>query len=183
MAHVLILFQADTEATEQLALAVAVGAVEAEASIRLRRLTLPGSPELGHHGYGQLQPADLAWADTIAVLLESSRPESPNPESLNPESLNPESPNPTELTPLLDLLRTAPPTTTPKHVTLLHTPTHPLLLLEAFQTAGFTSFDPDVDLLQAAPSRVSLTAGDLPNDLLAAMKQAGRRAASATATR
>jgi hypothetical protein len=178
MAHVLILFQADTEATEQLALAVAVGAVEAEASIRLRRLTLPGSPELGHHGYGQLQPADLAWADTIALLLESSRPESPDPESLNPES-----PNPTELTPLLDLLRTAPPTTTPKHVTLLHTPTHPLLLLEAFQTAGFTSFDPDVDLLQAAPSRVSLTAGDLPNDLLAAMKQAGRRAASATATR
>jgi len=72
MSNVLVLFQADTEATEQQALAVAVGAVEGGASIRLRRLARPGAPELGHKDYGTLKPADLTWADTLAILLESA---------------------------------------------------------------------------------------------------------------
>src|ERR1700679_1951638 len=74
MSNVLVIFQADTEATEQLALAVGVGAVEAEGSIRLRRLAPAGAVEVGHKGYGKLQEADLLWANTIVVGLESPGP-------------------------------------------------------------------------------------------------------------
>ncbi len=59
MSNVLVIFQADTERTEQLALAVADGAVEAEGSIRLRRLAAPGAVEVAHKSYGKLNPADL----------------------------------------------------------------------------------------------------------------------------
>jgi hypothetical protein len=72
MSNVLVIFQANTERTEQLALAVAVGAVESEASIRLRRLVTTGSVEVGHKGYGTLKESDLLWADTIVVGLEDS---------------------------------------------------------------------------------------------------------------
>jgi hypothetical protein len=89
MSQVLIVFQANTEPVEQLALAVAVGAVEAEGSIRLRRLTVPGAPEVGHKSYGRLQAADLLWADVIVVGLEDADP------------------NPGELGPLFELLREA----------------------------------------------------------------------------
>src|ERR1700678_754325 len=82
MSNVLIIFQADTEATEQLALAAGVGAVEAEGSIRLRRLTAVGAPEVGHKGYGKLQAADLLWANTIVVGLESPRPRAEELEGL-----------------------------------------------------------------------------------------------------
>ena len=73
MSHVLVIFQADTEHTEQLALAVGVGAVESEAGIRLRRLRTPGAVEVGHKGYGTLREADLLWADTVVVGLEGER--------------------------------------------------------------------------------------------------------------
>jgi hypothetical protein len=73
MSHVLVIFQADTEHTEQMALAVGVGAVESEASIRLRRLRKPGAVEIGHKGYGTLREADLLWADTVVVGLEDER--------------------------------------------------------------------------------------------------------------
>jgi len=73
MSHVLVVFQADTEQTEQLALAVGVGAVESEAGIRLRRLRTPGAVEVGHKGYGTLREADLLWADTVVVGLEGER--------------------------------------------------------------------------------------------------------------
>ena len=69
-----MLFQSDSEHTEQMALAVAVGAVEAEGSIRLRRLAAVGAAEVGHKGYGRLQKADLLWADTVVTGLESARP-------------------------------------------------------------------------------------------------------------
>ena len=75
MSHVLVIFQADTERTEQLALAVGVGAVESEASIRLRRLRKPGMLEVGHKGYGTLREADLLWADTVVVGLEGKMPD------------------------------------------------------------------------------------------------------------
>jgi hypothetical protein len=74
MSNVLVIFQADTEHTEQLALAVAVGAVEAEASIRLRRLAVPGAAEVAHKSYGKLQHADLLWADSIILGLDSPTP-------------------------------------------------------------------------------------------------------------
>jgi hypothetical protein len=74
MSNVLVMFQADTEHTEQMALAVAVGAVEAEASIRLRRLAVHGAVEVAHKGYGKLQRADLLWANMIVVGLESATP-------------------------------------------------------------------------------------------------------------
>jgi hypothetical protein len=73
MSHVLVVFQADTEQTEQLALAVGVGAVESEAGIRLRRLRMPGAVEVGHKDYGTLREADLLWADTVVVGLEDER--------------------------------------------------------------------------------------------------------------
>ncbi|WP_254063892.1 hypothetical protein [Granulicella sp. S190] len=75
MSQVLVVFQANTERTEQLALAVGVGAVESEASIRLRRLAMADSVEVGHKGYGTLKEADLLWADTVVVGLEDERPE------------------------------------------------------------------------------------------------------------
>ena len=74
MSNVLVIFQADTEATEQMALAVGVGAVEAEANIRLRRLAAPGAAEVAHKGYGKLQLPDLHWANTVVVGLESPSP-------------------------------------------------------------------------------------------------------------
>jgi len=74
MSNVLIIFQADTEHTEQMALATGVGAVEAEANIRLRRLAAPGAVEVAHKGYGKLQAADLLWANTIVIGLESDTP-------------------------------------------------------------------------------------------------------------
>jgi hypothetical protein len=74
MSNVLVIFQADTERTEQMALAVGVGAVEAEGSIRLRRLAGPDAVEVSHKGYGKLQAADLLWAKIIVVGLESGTP-------------------------------------------------------------------------------------------------------------
>jgi hypothetical protein len=74
MRNVLIVFQSDTEPLEQMALAVAVGAVEAGAAIRLRRLAAPGAPELGHRSYGEIKPADVEWAETIVVGLERAEP-------------------------------------------------------------------------------------------------------------
>ena len=82
MSNVLVMFQADSEQTEQLALAVAVGAVEAEASIRLRRLAAHGAIEVGHKGYGKLQTTDLLWADTVIVGLESPTPRAEELEGL-----------------------------------------------------------------------------------------------------
>jgi flavorubredoxin len=74
MSNVLVMFQADTEHTEQLALAVGVGAVEAGANIRLRRLAAPGAIEVGHKGYGKLQATDLLWANSLVIGLESHTP-------------------------------------------------------------------------------------------------------------
>jgi flavorubredoxin len=74
MSNVLVMFQANTEHTEQMALAVGVGAVEAEANIRLRRLAAPGAVEVAHKGYGRLQAADLLWANSIVIGLESATP-------------------------------------------------------------------------------------------------------------
>jgi hypothetical protein len=74
MSNVLVMFQADSEHTEQMALAVGVGAVEAEASIRLRRLAAPGAVEVAHRGYGKPQAADLLWANIVVIGLESPSP-------------------------------------------------------------------------------------------------------------
>jgi flavorubredoxin len=76
MSNVLVMFQADTELTEQMALAVGVGAVELEANIRLRRLAAPGAVEVAHKGYGKLQAADLLWANSVVIGLESPTPKS-----------------------------------------------------------------------------------------------------------
>lgn len=82
MSNVLVMFQADTEHAEQMALAVGVGAVEAEANIRLRRLAAPGAVEVAHKGYGKLQKADLLWANSIVVGLESATPRAEELEGL-----------------------------------------------------------------------------------------------------
>jgi hypothetical protein len=82
MSNVLVMFQADTEEMEQMALAVGVGAVEAEANIRLRRLAAPGTPELAHKGYGKLKQTDLEWANVVVVGLGSPRPKARELEDL-----------------------------------------------------------------------------------------------------
>jgi hypothetical protein len=81
MSNLLIIFQANTEQVEQLALAVAVGAVEAEALIRLRRLASADAPEVGHKSYGRLQPGDLQWANAVVFVFEDA---SANFEELDP---------------------------------------------------------------------------------------------------
>jgi len=160
MTNLLILFQADTEATEQLALAAAVGGVEAQANIRLRRLTLPGAPEIGHKGYGTLQPADLLWADTLVVGLESTHPAPP------------------ELNPLLEMLRNLPadlPAGSKKRVWSFHSaspgesPTAAQsLVLAACSAAGIQPLE-----LPQSPTAT-------PEERVAAMKQAGHRCAQPT---
>jgi hypothetical protein len=81
MSKVLVVFQANSEVVEQFALAVAVGAVEAEALIRLRRLASADAPEVGHKSYGRLQAGDLSWAAAVVVVLEEAEP---NFEELDP---------------------------------------------------------------------------------------------------
>jgi hypothetical protein len=82
MSNVLVIFQANTEHTEQLALAVGVGAVESGANIRLRRLVVAGAVEVGHKGYGTLKEADLLWADAVVIGLEDVRPKTEELEGL-----------------------------------------------------------------------------------------------------
>jgi len=153
MANLLILFQADTESTEQLALAIAVGAVEAEANIRLRRLLLPGAPEIGHKGYGKLQPADLLWADTVVVGLESTDPAPP------------------ELNPFLEMLHDLPAGSQKRvwtfHAAFLGEPPTAAqsLVLAASKAAGIRSLE-----LPQSPFAT-------PEERLGAMKQAGRHCA------
>jgi hypothetical protein len=74
MSNVLVMFQADTERVEQMALAVGVGAVEAGGNIRLRRLAGAGAVDVAHRGYGKLQGGDMAWANAVVVGLESATP-------------------------------------------------------------------------------------------------------------
>src|ERR1700738_569689 len=82
MSNVLEMFQADTEHTVQIALAVGVGAVAAEASIRLRRVAARGAVEVAHRGYGKLQATDLLWANVVVIGLESPTPKTEELEGL-----------------------------------------------------------------------------------------------------
>jgi hypothetical protein len=155
MSNVLVIFQANTEHTEQLALAVGVGAVESEANIRLRRLTSPGAPEVGHKGYGTLKEPDLLWADTVVVGLEETRPDTE------------------ELQPLLSLLAAAPANSLAKkqawtfNATGMATAmTEAQTLVEsALQTSGFTIISPET------------LADTKSNEPMEHMKEAGRRLA------
>jgi len=153
MANILVLFQADHETTEQLALAVAVGAVEAAGSIRLRRLTRPDAPEVGHKGYGVLKAADLEWAETVVVGLESAEVAE------------------AELGPLLVLLNDAEDgRLTGKRVWTFH-PAFPgeaftasqVAVLEAASVAGLVLLDLPLDLAETTEERVAVakTAGRL----------------------
>jgi hypothetical protein len=81
MSNVLVVFQANSEEVEQLALSIAVGAVESEALIRLRRLAAADAPEVGHKSYARLQAGDLMWAEICVVILEDAVP---NFEELDP---------------------------------------------------------------------------------------------------
>jgi hypothetical protein len=75
MPNFLILFQAAQETTEQLALALGLGAVQRGANIRLRLLSPEATANM-HQGYGRLKAADVEWADVIAVGLEAHQPAS-----------------------------------------------------------------------------------------------------------
>jgi|SRR5262245_32489543 len=73
--NVLVIFQSNCGNTEKLALAAAVGAVQARALIRLRRLPDSGAdlPECKEaltrmrREYVPPTPADTAWADLVIV--------------------------------------------------------------------------------------------------------------------
>ena len=72
--NVLVIFSSSTGATEKLALAAAVGAVQARASIRLRRLPDPGSGDGEEHlrmrrEYVPPKPTDTAWADAVIIAM------------------------------------------------------------------------------------------------------------------
>ncbi len=66
--HILVIFSCDTGAVEPLALAAAVGAVQARALIRLRRIVNPGEAvfegtERLDQDYVAPRETDAAWAD------------------------------------------------------------------------------------------------------------------------
>lgn len=66
--HILVIFSCDTGAVEPLALAAAVGAVQARALIRLRRIVNPGEAVFAEterlaREYVAPREADAAWAD------------------------------------------------------------------------------------------------------------------------
>jgi hypothetical protein len=69
--NILVVFQTTREQTEHLALAVALGAVEGGADIRLRHLDPSPSSALTHAEYGTLREADLLWADGLVVGVEA----------------------------------------------------------------------------------------------------------------
>ena len=75
MINVLVIFYSCCGNTEKLALAAAVGAVQARANIRLRRLTDSGEeiPECNdalqrmRKEYVPPKPADVVWADAVFI--------------------------------------------------------------------------------------------------------------------
>ena len=72
MVNVLVIFESCSGTTEKLALAAAVGAVQARANIRMRRMP-DNSPESGEtlsrmrREYVAPTPADTAWADAVII--------------------------------------------------------------------------------------------------------------------
>lgn len=74
MRKILVVFQTTQEQTEHLALAVALGAVQGGADIRLRHLDPAPSSQLTHAEYGTLREADLLWADGLVVGVEAASP-------------------------------------------------------------------------------------------------------------
>jgi hypothetical protein len=71
--NVLVIFYSTSGATEKLALAAAVGAVQARANIRMRRLTDSGeeSQECARMRREYIPPAesDAVWADAVIIGL------------------------------------------------------------------------------------------------------------------
>lgn len=70
--HILVIFSCDTGAVEPLALAGAVGAVQARALIRLRRIVNPGEAVFGEterlgREYVAPRETDAAWADGFVL--------------------------------------------------------------------------------------------------------------------
>jgi hypothetical protein len=73
--HILIIFACQTGEVEQLALAAAVGAVQARANIRLRRMADPAaaaSPITARMNQDYVAPraADTAWAHGLVVAID-----------------------------------------------------------------------------------------------------------------
>jgi hypothetical protein len=69
--NVVVVFEATQEATESLALALGLGAVQQGANIRLRHLDPSPTAKLAHQSYGRLKVDDLCWAEGIAIVLET----------------------------------------------------------------------------------------------------------------
>src|SRR5579883_857077 len=75
MVNVFVIFDCSTGTTEKLALAAGVGAVQARANIRLRRLPDNNSEESTEtlkrmrREYVPPTPADTAWADAVIVAM------------------------------------------------------------------------------------------------------------------
>jgi hypothetical protein len=78
--NVLVVFYSCSGVTEKLALAAAVGAVQARGSIRMRRLTDSGEdiPECRdslarmRREYVPPTPADVTWADAVVVGMKET---------------------------------------------------------------------------------------------------------------
>lgn len=77
--HVLVIFCSPSESTEKLALAAAVGAVQARGNIRIRRLPENAEqPADGNDPLARMQreyvpptPADTLWADAVIIAMNN----------------------------------------------------------------------------------------------------------------
>jgi hypothetical protein len=72
--NILVIFESRTGATEKLALAAAVGAVQARANIRMRRLPDSGKSQDSNEELGRMRKeyvaparADAVWADAVII--------------------------------------------------------------------------------------------------------------------
>ena len=78
--NVLVIFYSCSGATEKLALAAAVGAVQARANIRMRRLTDAGeNPPESREALARMRkeyvpptPADAQWADAVIIAMNGA---------------------------------------------------------------------------------------------------------------
>jgi hypothetical protein len=67
--NVLVIFHSEDAEGENLALTLALGAVQAECDIRLRRLGMVAPANSIHQGYVAPRDQDLQWADALVLAI------------------------------------------------------------------------------------------------------------------
>ncbi len=67
--NILVIFHSEDADGEQLALSLALGAVQAKCDIRLRRLGKEATENSIHDGYVVPRDQDLEWADGLVLAI------------------------------------------------------------------------------------------------------------------